>query len=117
MTTGTDEVRWRVVGPLVIGGVLALLVVVGSVFYAAGGTTTSVAAMATSMAGIQTQLQVQANALTHLEDEYRYGGTRMDVQDRHISEIDARLAAMSQQLSELKEQVSREQDKQAAPRR
>lgn len=106
MMSNTNAVQWNVLGPLVGGSIIALLVVVASVFYAAGivsssvaGASKSIESLSTDMASIRQQINGLATTTVHLEDDFHAGAQRMDAQDRELSEIKAQLAALKEQVA------------------
>lgn len=126
MTTNTDQVRWSVLAAIgvpllcgIVGGIIWFATTLSGVASDARNLASSVDEVKKTLAGqasssatdtkaIKDQLSTQANALIHLDDEFHFGGTRMDAQDRKLAEITA-------QLSALKDQVERQQPTQRRP--
>lgn len=103
LATNSDNIRWSVVGPAVAVSFLSLAAVIGTVFYAAGGISKSVADQSTDMADIKKQLGVQASALTHLDDEFHFGAARMDLQDKAMAAIGDKIDHLNRKIDELDE--------------
>lgn len=110
MTTSTDNVRWSVVGPLIAGGVVALVVVVWTIAVSAGGVqesvknlSESVKIMSNDVAGIREQLHVQASAITRLEDQFHYNSQHVDAQDRELSDIKTQLSSLREQVEHVEQ--------------
>jgi hypothetical protein len=118
MTGSSDSVKWPVLVAIVAPLSVALLGMVGGALYQGGGVSQGVQTLTTEIGNIKTQLStqavsmssdtkqirdqlgVQANTLTHLEDEFHFGGTRMDNQERELDLIKTQLEALKAQVAE-----------------